>query len=152
MIEEIISQNSSVYAVHLIGKVRHLMFWVRQKELAPFKISPRQAYVLFLLNNLGHKATLAELAKHTDRGISALSIQMTRMEKDGLVTKVRENPKSALLVYELTEKGLNVYQNSNKNITDKTIMAVLSEEERKQLISTLNKLVRKIEKYKKVNL
>jgi DNA-binding MarR family transcriptional regulator len=150
--EDLMSWNSSVYAIHLVGKVRHVMSLVRQNELVPYNISPRQAYVLFLLYKLGHKATLAELAKRCDRGISAISIQMTRMENDGLVTKVREKPKSASLTYKLTEKGLNIYKKSNKMISDKTVMAVLSEQERQQLILMLNKIIGRAEKYKKAKL
>ena len=60
-IEEITAQDSGFYARFLIGRLRHLMFNARQKELAPFRISPRQATILFILQNLGHKPTLAEL-------------------------------------------------------------------------------------------
>ena len=146
-IDEIISRNSSVYGRHLIERVRHLMFWARQKELAPFFVSPRQAYVLFILYNLGHKATLVELSKYTNRGISAISTQLTRMENDGLVKKVQESPKSHLLKFELTEKGINVEKRSNDMLSDKAIMSVLSEEERQQLISILSKLKNQAEKY-----
>ena len=151
-LEEYLSRNSSVYSRHLIGKTRHLMFWARQKELAPYNIQTRQAYILFILYHLNHKATLAELSKYTDRKIGTLSIQMTRMERDGLVTKSRETPKSALLKYELTEKGREAYKISNKMKSEKEIMSVLSEEERQQLISILSKLVDKAEKYKKAHL
>jgi len=45
------------------------------------------------------------MARYTDREINTLSMQMMRMEKDGLVRKTRETPKSTLLSFEMTEKG-----------------------------------------------
>jgi hypothetical protein len=59
-LEAKMSKNSSKYAWHLIGKASHLLFWVRQRELTPYNILPRQAYILSLLYNLDHKATLDE--------------------------------------------------------------------------------------------
>jgi DNA-binding MarR family transcriptional regulator len=102
-------KNSSIYARLLLGRARHLMLKARQKELMPYSISPRQANVLFIIHNLGHKATLSELAEHTDRGNNTLSAQMTRMVRDGIVRRVRETPKSNMVSFELTDKGNEIY-------------------------------------------
>ncbi len=147
MMEEIISRNSSKYSRYLIGKVRHYMNRAQQKELNPYSISPRQATILFILSSIGHKTTLTELSKHTDRKINTLSQQITRMEKNGLVRKVRETPKSALISFELTEKGIETYENSNKMNAVEKIMAILTEDERQQLISLLKKVANAAEKY-----
>jgi DNA-binding MarR family transcriptional regulator len=124
------------------------MLNARQKELAPYHISPRQAYILFILTNLGHKATLTELAGYCDRGLNTLSIQMSKMEKDGLVKKAREVPKSTLLSFELTEKGMEVFKKSNEQKADRAIMAILTEEERQQLIGMLQKIIESSNNYK----
>jgi len=123
------------------------MYWARQKELAQYNISSRQAYVLFVLYNLGGKATLGELAQHANRGVSTLSQQLTRLETDGLVTKNRENPRSVLKKFELTEKGIKVQKNVNKRLSDQKIMSVLSNAERKQLILILLKIKNEAEKW-----
>jgi len=70
------------------------------------------------------------------------------MEKDGLVKKIRENPKSALKRFELTEKGLDTYLKCNKEKSINDIMSVLSEEELKQLILMLEKMTNKAQRYK----
>jgi DNA-binding MarR family transcriptional regulator len=103
--------------------------------------------VLFILYNLGHKATLSELAKHTDRENNTLSTQMRRMERDGIVKKIRETPKSTLLSFELTDKGIDTYNFVKKMKTIKGIMSVLSEEERQELISILQKIINEAGKY-----
>ena len=145
---EVISRDSSLYARYLIGKARHLMSRARQKELTPSHISPRQANTLIVLYNLGRKATLADLARDTDRRINTLSIQMSRLEHDGLVKKVRETPKSTLLSFELTEQGLKTYDKIKNIRSVKSIMSVLSEQERQQLILILEKIITKAAKYK----
>ena len=143
----IVSEESESYSRLLIDKAKHVLFAARQKELAPYHIAPQQAYILFILCNLGHKATLAEMARHTERGVATISITMARMEKDGLVKGVRETPKSVLLKFELTEKGRSVYKNIKIMAADKEIMSVLSEQEQKQLTLTLKKIISKAETY-----
>jgi DNA-binding MarR family transcriptional regulator len=69
------------------------------------------------------------------------------MERDGLLEKVREKPKSTLLRFQLTEKGIDIYKKSNEMKSDKTIMSVLTEAERQQLISIMKKVIRAAEKY-----
>ena len=151
-VEAKISKNSYKYSWHLIGKASHLLFWVRQRELTPYNILPRQAYILFLLYNLDHKATLAELSRLTDRKPGTLSIIISRMERDGLIKKLRENPRSVLLKYELTKKGIEAYKTSSKMKSEKAIFSVLSEEERQQLISIMEKVIVRTAKYTKAKI
>ena len=144
-VEETISRDKGVYSRYLIAKVNHFMNRVRQKELAPYHISPRQGYILFVLHNLNHKATLAELARYCDRRVNNMSIQMARMEKKGLVKKTREVPGSSLLKFELTEKGITSLKNDKMKV-EKAIMSILSEEEYRQLIPILKKILNETEK------
>ncbi len=145
--EERISKDLKRYAWILIGKAREDMLKARQKELAPYEISPRQAYVCDILFHLGRKSTIAEVAKHVDREVNTLSQQLNRMEKDGLVKRYQEKAKSTLLTFELTEKGLAAYQNSLKRAAIKKIMSVLSEQELAQLIAMMEQIISAAEKY-----
>jgi DNA-binding MarR family transcriptional regulator len=145
--DKITSRNKSVYARQLIGKIRHAMFLARQKELHPYFISPRQYDILEILHKLGRKSTLAELAKYSYRDVSTLSGQLTKMEQEGLLAKTREKPKSALISFELTKKGFDIYKKSNKMKSVKSIMSVLSTEELPQLISMLEKILTSAENY-----
>ena len=141
------SKNSFLYSRFLIGKARQFFVRARQQELAPYQISPRQAHVLTLIDYLGDKSSLTELAERTERNINTLSVQMTKLENDGLVVKIRDTPKSNKVRFKLTEKGLNIC-NAIKNIKSaRVIMSALSEEERQQLISLLKKVINQAEKY-----
>ena len=73
---------------------------------------------------------------------------MTKMEKDGLVKKIRDIPNSIQFSFKLTEKGLSTYQNCMREESIQAIMSVLSQDECKQLISMLEKITAKAEKYK----
>jgi DNA-binding MarR family transcriptional regulator len=98
-------------------------------------------------NHPDHRITLAELTQQTDREKNTISLQMTTMEKDGLVKKIREVPKSNQLSFELTEKGLDAFQKSKDWKTDKAIMSALSKEEIDMLMVLLKKIIKKAEKY-----
>lgn len=148
-LDEISAKDSKIYARILLSRIRDLMLDIRQTELAPFNISPRQAYILFILYHLGHRATLSQLSKHNEREANTISVQMTRMEREGLVKKVRQTTKSTLLMFEMTEKGIDVYHQSKKQTSEKAIMSVLSEEERQQFLATLQKIINKAEKYRR---
>jgi DNA-binding MarR family transcriptional regulator len=147
IIEKTISENSCNYGRYLMGEARHLMLQTRKKELAQYHVTPQQSYIICIIYTL-HKTTLTELARVTNRGINTLSSVMTTMERDGLVKKTREKPKSTLLSFELTEKGLDAYNRGNNSKATQTIMSVLSEEERQQLISMLKRIIAKAKKYK----
>jgi len=145
---ELTSKDSVSYSRHLLVEARHLLLKVRQKELKPYHISPQQSNILDFIYRGDRKATLSEIAKYTGRGINTVSQQLIRMEKDGLVKKEREVPKSTLLSFELTEKGSTIYKNISTMESINTIMLVLNEEERQRFISMLKKI---IDKAKQVN-
>jgi DNA-binding MarR family transcriptional regulator len=73
---------------------------------------------------------------------------MSKMERDGLVKKIRDTPNSIQFSFRLTEKGMNTYQNCMREDSITAIMSVLSKAELKQFISMLEKITAKAEKYK----
>jgi DNA-binding MarR family transcriptional regulator len=137
------TMDSFLYSRLLIGKTRQLLFRARKKELDVYHISPRQAHVITCICELGDKANLNELARRTERNLNTLSINMTQMEQAGLVKKIRDTPKSTKLRYELTETGLNIYNDIKGIKSAKKVMGTLTEEERRQLITLLEKVVNK---------
>jgi DNA-binding MarR family transcriptional regulator len=144
---KITSANNRVHSRLLLGRARFLLVKARQKELAPYHVTPQQANVLTIIEDLGNKANFAELAERTERKLNTLSMQMTRMENDGLIKKVRQTPKSNQLAFELTEKGKNICREAKKIKSIKTIMSALNEEEHRQFALLLGKIIAKAEKY-----
>jgi len=56
--DEVTFKDSSLHARLLLDKAGHFILHARQKEMAPYHVSPQQAHLLFILNNLNHMATL----------------------------------------------------------------------------------------------
>ena len=130
---------------HLVGKVNHSLMKARQKELNQYRIPARQAYILRTMQDLGKNTTLSELAKKVEREVHVISRQTVKMENDGLIKRIKDTPKSNLLRLELTEKGLEMIKVSRRSKSIDMIFSYLSPEKRKQLESTLNLILNKLE-------
>jgi DNA-binding MarR family transcriptional regulator len=120
---------------------------VRQKELSPYNIPPRQLRMLSIIHDLGTKVTLSAIAEKVERKVSVISQQTKNMEKYGLIKRVKDTPRSRLLKIELTAKGLGMIKFDRKSEAMDEIMSVLNEEERNQLHSLLDRLLTKLNEY-----
>ena len=142
--------ESSFELWRLIGRVNHAILLRRQRELRQHRIPVRQLHVLGAIKDLGPRATLSEVAKLVEREPNVISMQTTTMEKDGLINRVKNTPKSNLLKLELTDKALDLIEVSRKSKSIDVIFSSLSEKERRQLESTLHKVLTKAQKYSSV--
>jgi len=125
----------------LIGRLNHDIVQLRQKELSLYKIPVRQLYVLRTIRALGPDGTLSAVAKEVERETHVISKQAIRMEKDGLIKRTKNTPKSNMLHLELTEKGLEMAQMSVQSKSLDAVFSSLSEEERRRFESILNKIL-----------
>ena len=130
----------------LIGRANHSILLLRQRELRKHHIPVRQLLVLSTVKDLGSMATLAEVAKQLEREPNVISLQTAIMEKDGLIKRIKNTPKSNLLKLELTEKGWDIINASRRSKSIISIFSSLSGEEREQLESILNKIWLKAQK------
>jgi DNA-binding MarR family transcriptional regulator len=89
-------------------------------------------------------ATLSEVAKHADRKINAICRQSIIMERDGLIERIKDTPKSRLLRMELTNKGRDMLKISKESKSINALYSVLAEEELQQTYSSLSKLFSKL--------
>jgi len=124
----------------LLAQTRELMYKARQKELAQYNISPQQSAVLFIIKALGDEVTPAEIARYLLREHHSVSELLKRMEKDGLVSKIKDSAKKGRVKILLTQKGEQANKHSMKRKSIKEIISCLSDEERQQLQSSLKKL------------
>jgi MarR family multiple antibiotic resistance transcriptional regulator len=112
----------------------------RQRELAPYDMSEIRAALLFIIELIGHDATPAKVSRWLFREPHSISEIVDRMEKQGLVRKVKDLDRKNQVRIELTEKGQECYKTSFIPDSIPRIFSVLSEEERKSFISSLVKL------------
>jgi len=124
-----------------VGRLNHTIVQLRQKELRKYHIPVRQLYVLRTIRSLGPDANLTEVAKQVERETHVISKQAVRMEKDGLIKRIKNTPKSNILKFELTQKGLEMAQMSVQSKSLEMLFSSISLEERSQIESILNKIL-----------
>ena len=127
----------------LLLKLRRVMLRAREKELAPFGVTPEQAGVLYILENSGKAVVPIEISRLMLREPNTVSALLDRMESKGLLRRTRDLGRRNLVRVAITEKGKEAYlQSTNRDIIH-NIMCALSEEQRQQLQSYLMTVLEK---------
>ena len=117
----------------IIRNVSHLMERIRNRELSQYGINTRQAGLLRHVKALGDEATPVTIARTMFREPTSVSAILIRMEKQGLVKRIKDRrQKNQVRVY-LTEKGEDAYRNASKRESIDRIMSRLSVEDRNNL-------------------
>lgn len=127
----------------LLTRTRYAIFRAREKELQRYGISPEIAGLLFVVQALGNKATPAAIARTILRQPHTVSAIVDRMERKGLVNKLKDLDRKNLVRIVLTEKGMSAYKQSSKRGPIHRIMGVLTPGERKNFKLYLEKLMGK---------
>jgi DNA-binding MarR family transcriptional regulator len=123
----------------LIAQTKDAILRARERDYARYGISNERRSVLFIVQNSGGRATPVEIARGLFRELHSVTEMLKRMEADGLIARHKGTGRSKVEV-ELTDKGLDVFNQSLRNETDRRIFSVLTKKERETLVSTLFKL------------
>jgi MarR family transcriptional regulator, organic hydroperoxide resistance regulator len=126
----------------LLNQARHAMFRAREKELGHSGISAMQAAVLTTIESIDREipATPAEISRRLLRRAHGVSTLLDRMEKEGLIRRVKDLERRNMVRVVITEKGHAAYRESSKRRVVHQVMASLTEDERKALRSGLMRL------------
>jgi len=124
----------------LLEQACHMAMETRERELTRFGITGEQAAVLFAVKAIGDKATPAEISRWTLRESQTTSAILSRMEKDGLVVRTRDLERKNMVRIAMTEKGERAYRGSMKRKSSQKLLSPLSETERQELRSYLERL------------
>ena len=128
-----------------LSLIRDTIVKIRKYELVPYNVTPRQAVVLNTIYDCGDKATFKNISKRVFREVHSVSEQMTRMEKKGLVKRIKNSNETALTRFELSDKGREAIKFARLEESLHNIMSVLSKKEHLQLTSFLDRLLAKAE-------
>lgn len=123
----------------MIAQTKDAILRARQRDYARFNISNERRAVLWNIQNNGGHATPVEIARQLFRELHSVTEMLKRMEKEGLITRYKGSGRSKIEV-KLTQKGLDVFNQSLHNETDKRIFSVLTKKQRQRLASYLWKL------------
>jgi len=108
-------------------------------ELAQYQMSQSQVKVMHMLAQSAAGLTISQLSESAIRELNSVTTLINRMQKKGLVRKEKRDGDNKTYII-LTDKGLDIYNNT---VTERSIMLIfetLSEEERNQLTLLLSKL------------
>lgn len=123
----------------LIAQTKDAMLRARELEYAPHGISNERRAVLYIVQHNGGRATPVQIAHGLFRELHSVTEMLSRMEKDGLVSKHKGSGRSKVEV-SLTDEGLRVFEQSLRNETDREILSVLTKRQRERLSQYLWKL------------
>ena len=103
-------------------------------------ISRMQASVLFIVKAVDGPATPAEISRWLFREPHSVSGLLNRMEKDGLVKKVKDLERKNMIRVAITEKGEKAYHQSGEVTVVPEILSCLSQKKRENLRAYLETL------------
>ncbi|HEY95976.1 MAG TPA: MarR family transcriptional regulator [Dehalococcoidia bacterium] len=127
----------------LLYQSRDHVMRVRENELQNFGISTVEAGTLYVIKAIGRtegKVTPAKIAKGMIRQHHTVTALLKRMEKKGLITRIKDPDNKGALIIELTEKGEIARQQSKNRDSLHRVMSVFSEDEKDQFEEYLFRL------------
>jgi DNA-binding MarR family transcriptional regulator len=138
------SRDSYFKTWWLLHQARDSTFRVRSRELSQYNITTEQSAILFIvkiLNDQKMKSTPGEISKWILREPHSVSKILTRMEKEDFINKIGGFGKKKNEVHiTLTEKGDQAYKKSLKRESVRGVLSCLSNEERRQFTSLLERV------------
>lgn len=123
----------------LLDHLRYMIFKARKRELARYEMTPEQAQILLTLGR-SDSFTINQLVEYTQHLHHSVSTMINRMEKKGLVSKMKIPGKGRKLNIKLTEKGHELLRKMARDSFGR-ILICLSEDEKKVMIDYLSRLM-----------
>ena len=124
-----------------LARLRAAMIKAREKELRNYGIRFRHSTIIYAIDVLGDKATPYEIANLIFREPHSIIEALGRMEKQGLIKKIRDfTTKKSLVRAELTEKGKLFNRQANKRESIHRILSALTDAQRINLVDCLETL------------
>jgi len=123
----------------LLDSTRETIQKAVKMELAQYQMSQSQVKVMHMLAQSEEGLTPGQLSESAIRELNSITTLINRMQKKGLVTKVKKDGDYKTYVV-LTDKGLDIYNNTVTERSITLIFDTLTDEEKSQLTSLLSKL------------
>jgi len=138
--EVVLDKEKVRHLGRLINRVHNYLARIRTIELNRFGLTPTRVGVVTFIKETAEPATIPAIAARVARELNTVTELLKRMEKDGLIRKVRKRMGRKIFTVELTEKGEAAYLKATQiNILYK-VLSSLSQEERERCEFCLEKL------------
>ncbi|MFC2062509.1 MarR family winged helix-turn-helix transcriptional regulator [Chloroflexota bacterium] len=113
----------------------------RRRELSKLNVSLVRGAIIRHIVRLGKKATLSELSRRVIKEPHGISMLVSRMEKEGLVRRIRDLHRKNLVRVELTKKGRELHELVAIDTVTVPVISCLTVEEVKELVIILDKII-----------
>ena len=123
----------------LLDSTRETIQKAVKMELAQYQMSQSQVKVMHMLAQSKEGLTPGQLSESAIRELNSITTLVNRMQKKGLVKKIKKDGDSKTYIL-LTDKGMDIYNNTVTERSITLIFETLSDEEKSQLTSLLSKL------------
>jgi DNA-binding MarR family transcriptional regulator len=140
---DILTDDQSYRLFWLLFRTRDSLWKAREKETMKFGIHGREAAVLFVIQNIDTPATPSLIARWLFKNHNTALGVLRRMEQKGLIKMAKNLDRKNLINVTPTKKGKQAYGKVSKREVIHRMFSTLSERERKQLGSILDKLMDK---------
>ncbi|MBA7562164.1 hypothetical protein ES708_03813 [subsurface metagenome] len=141
-VNDLVKGDEYYWVWFLLFRSKGLIERLRDRELQEaVGISMAMAGVLLFTHILGEKATITEISRWLFKRPNNISQIVSRMEKQGLVNKIKSSEGRKRVIIILTDKGRQSFDYSLKRIAIKQVMSALSKDEQKQLAIYLEKII-----------
>ena len=124
----------------LLRQAAHAVDRAREDELRHTGVSMVQAAILYIVKIVEGPVTPAKISRWLLREPHSVSGLLNRMEKQGLVKKVKDLERKNVIRVALTQKGEEAYRQSSEGKVVHNILSCLSAEERDNLRAYLGRL------------
>jgi DNA-binding MarR family transcriptional regulator len=138
------SINDEFQDLYLLFTVAlHAVFRYRGKRIYGRGLTQQQAQVLLVAQALSHKSTSAEIARVLIRQPHTISAITSRMQKKGLINKVKDTRRRNRVKLIVTEKGENAVAKAQTEDPLHRVLGVLTREERRAFHNYLVRILTK---------
>ncbi len=136
------AKEPHLYLWFLLARARDAVYRVRQKDLGESGLTVEQSFVLSIIQSLvsqgmADKVTPAEISRRMFRESQSVSELLHRMERAGLVAKVKDLGRKNMVRIEMTKKGRDRFEAGMSAASIGRVMSRLSSEQREQLAPCL---------------
>jgi DNA-binding MarR family transcriptional regulator len=127
------------YIWTLLRNIAHMTGRIRDRELSRYGVTLMQSSVLYMIKALGDDATPSNISRWVFREPPTVSDILTRMEKQGLVKRLKTKRKGLVLI-KLTAAGERAYEKSTLRESISRIMSQIPDENLEQLRPLLEEI------------
>jgi DNA-binding MarR family transcriptional regulator len=130
-------------ALYILHQVNNSLNKCEAEVFKKVGLSLPQYMVLEAINYIGNPCTPSEVADFMDRNANNITLLTDRMEKNGLVTRVRDLKDRRAIRLSMTKKGRTAYKRASKPHKKllKEMIPTLDNEEIQELIRLLSKIL-----------